>query len=250
MPYFFTHELGRGAFTEVATSKLLLAGSLTGMSKEGSGSDITRSHINPVFTRVLSLDKTGDKKNMKRLSIKENLVGANNAIVIFIKSDAVDKNHSRVLSYARDHHYEDKITAKSVAPGYYKSYMADAGKTGACSQQESPPSEIAVSRNYLYSNEQHWHVGIDLRGNVAGVAIKVANDGDTWRLASGRGPGRELWKAGSRKNVKVDEYVKQAIKDAHKLTAEIWLVGPATYLEDVAVLLQQNSQTAGTPEQY
>ncbi|WP_320750696.1 hypothetical protein [Enterobacter roggenkampii] len=250
MPYFFTHELGTGAFTAVATSGLLLAGSLTRMAREGTGSDITRSHINPVFTRVLSLDKTGAMQSVKRLAIRENLVGANNAIVIFINSDAVEKSHARALSYANQHGYGDNIFDKSVAPGYYRSYMADAGKTGASSQQERSPSEIAVSSDYRYSNEQHWNVGIDLRGNVAGVAIKVEKVGNTWVLARGRGSGKALWKAGSKKNVKVDDYVRQAIRDARKLTADVWLVGPATYLEDVAVLLQQNSQTAGTPEQY
>ncbi|HCC5977260.1 TPA: hypothetical protein M5879_004457 [Citrobacter koseri] len=248
MPYYFTHELGAGAFTEVATSGLLLAGSLTRMAKEGSGSDITRSHINPVFTRVLSLEKTDAMKNVKRLAIRENLVGANHSIVIFINSDAVERNHSRALNYVKSHGYGDNIYDKSVAPGYYRSYMSDAGKTGASSQQERSPSAIARSGDYRYTNEQHWNVGIDLRGNVAGVAIKVDKVGSTWTLARSRGSGKDLWKAGTKKNV--DDYVKKAIRDAKKLTNEIWLVGPATYLEDVAEKLQQNSQTASASQEY
>ena len=236
--YFFTHELGANAFSAVASSGLLLAGSLTKMAKESSGSDITRSHINPVFTRVLSLEKTGNMKSVKRLAIRENLVGADSSIVIIINSNAVDRSHSRVLDYVNSHGYGKHVFAQSVEPGFYKSYEADTGKTGASSLQERTPYEIAKSSDYKYTNEQHWNLGIELKGNVAGVIIKVEKVGSTWTLARSRGTSKEAWKAGAGKSV--NEAVSKAIRDARKLTDEIWLVGAGVYLEDIAEKLIKN----------
>ncbi|MFJ3368104.1 hypothetical protein [Pseudomonas sp. NPDC086251] len=259
-PYVFTHELPAEALTQsVGVNKVLLAGSLIGAGKSPKN-DVQKSHINPIFTRVLSIEKAGGMKGLTRAAFRPNLVGGQQPIVMLIAPSAATSDHQAVDNYIELQNRVKKAgwpkyppVNNSAKTGLFKSYNKDVGKTGGTSLDELSPDKLAKSAKYNYANEQHWHRGIALENHLCAVVLKIGlgNDGKYGLVKSGQpqqvGDAR-IWDIGAllgfpgkaSDQISVDDEVKRTIDWSTTVTTRVYAVTPNYPLENVIHILNKS----------